>query len=230
MVPVEIVPMSLLKTSRLLLLHVCLLVMVSCVNSGPYSQSSSPYGGGYGYANTPRWPFAGLSTPRLPNVKKLIQKVPGFGDGSYWRGDGVPGRPRIHIVLGQQKAYFYKGQYLVGASPICSGSPAFPTPKGQFRITEKDHDHLSSVYGDYINDYGGIVRTQIDNRIDPRPPGTRFDGAKMYWFMRITGGIGMHAGYLPGYADSHGCIRLPEAMARTYFMNAPLGTPVLITD
>lgn len=222
--------MSLLKTSRLLLLPVCLLITASCVNSGPYPQSSSPYGGGYGYAYTPRWPFAGLSRPRLPNVKKLIQKVPGFGDGSYWRGDGVPGRPRIHIVLSQQKAYFYKGQYLVGASPICSGSPAFPTPKGQYRITEKDHDHLSSVYGDYINDYGGIVRTQIDNRIDPRPPGTRFDGAKMYWFMRITGGIGMHAGYLPGYADSHGCIRLPEAMARTYFMHAPLGTPVLITD
>ena len=45
---------------------------------------------------------------------------------------------------------------------------------------------------------------------DPRPRGTAFRGASMPYFLRIHGGIGMHAGYLPGYPASHGCIRLPE--------------------
>lgn len=206
-----------------------LMSLVSCANR-PYSQPGNPYASQPIYAGLTRWSLPSIGRPQLPNVKRLIQKLPGMGDGSYWRGDGVPGRPHIHISLGQQKAYFYKGRYLVGASPICSGSPAFPTPKGNFKVIEKDHDHLSSIYGDYINDYGGIVMTQIDNRKDPRPPGTRFDGAKMHWFMRLVGGIGMHAGYLPGYADSHGCIRLPETMARTFYLHAPMGTPVVITD
>jgi lipoprotein-anchoring transpeptidase ErfK/SrfK len=52
----------------------------------------------------------------------------------------------------------------------------------------------------------------------------------MYWFMRITGGIGMHQGYMPGYADSHGCIRLPASMAQVFYVNAPVGTPVKITE
>jgi lipoprotein-anchoring transpeptidase ErfK/SrfK len=52
----------------------------------------------------------------------------------------------------------------------------------------------------------------------------------MFWFMRVTGGVGMHEGYLPGYADSHGCIRLPSDMARIYYHNAPIGTPVKIVE
>ena len=50
----------------------------------------------------------------------------------------------------------------------------------------------------------------------------------MPYFLRIEGGIGMHAGYLPGYPASHGCIRLPKKMAVHFFQNAPIGTPVAI--
>jgi lipoprotein-anchoring transpeptidase ErfK/SrfK len=52
----------------------------------------------------------------------------------------------------------------------------------------------------------------------------------MHWFLRVNGAVGMHEGYLPGYADSHGCIRLPAHMAPVFYKNAPLGTPVKITD
>jgi hypothetical protein len=82
----------------------------------------------------------------------------------------------------------------------------------------------------YIDQAGNVLMTQIDNRKDRRPPGAKFDGAKMFWFMRVVGGVGMHEGYLPGYADSHGCIRLPSGMARTFYQNAPLGTPVRIVE
>ena len=63
---------------------------------------------------------------------------------------------------------------------------------------------------------------------DPQPRGTIFRGAAMPYFLRIHGGVGMHAGYLPGYPASHGCIRLPEKMALQFFQNAAVGTPVEI--
>lgn len=169
-----------------------------------------------------------VKMPAFASRQGTSQRV--SDENTFWRGDGVRGAPRIVIVLGEQLAYFYKGGQKVGSSPVCTGSPQFPTPKGSFRVTEKDADHYSSVYGDWVDTHGNILQTQIDNRKDPRPPGGRFDGAKMFWFMRVTGGVGMHEGYLPGYADSHGCIRLPSEMARIYYHNAPVGTPVKIID
>jgi lipoprotein-anchoring transpeptidase ErfK/SrfK len=47
-------------------------------------------------------------------------------------------------------------------------------------------------------------------------------------FMRVTGGIGMHTGYLPGYAASHGCIRMPHHMSEHFFENVKVNTPVII--
>ncbi len=95
-------------------------------------------------------------------------------------------------------------------------------------MIEKDIDHKSSLYGDYEDHHGNVVMQNINNRTDPKPPGTRFEGAKMYYFMRIYGGVGMHQGYLPGYAASHGCIRLPGHMAEKFYAAVPLGTPVQV--
>jgi lipoprotein-anchoring transpeptidase ErfK/SrfK len=69
----------------------------------------------------------------------------------------------------------------------------------------------------------------IDVKKDPKPPGAIFDGARMPYFMRITGGVGMHEGFLPGYPASHGCIRMPEFMAEAFFNNLSVGTPVTIS-
>ena len=56
------------------------------------------------------------------------------------------------------------------------------------------------------------------------------EGAPMPNFMRITpGGVGMHAGYLPGFPASHGCIRMPEFMSQHFFENVKVGTPVIVT-
>src|SRR5438874_999640 len=46
----------------------------------------------------------------------------------------------------------------------------------------------------------------------------------------IHGGVGMHAGYLPGYPASHGCIRMPEFMAENFFKSVSVGTPISITN
>jgi hypothetical protein len=147
---------------------------------------------------------------------------------SYWDGEGVPGKPSVRIRLSEQRAYFYKGGQLVGISQLSTGREGLDTPAGQYKIIQKDIDHASSRYGDYVDAGDNVVVPNIDNEKDPKPPGTKFKGAPMPYFMRIVGGVGMHAGYLPGYPASHGCIRMPEFMAEDFFKNVETGTPVTI--
>jgi lipoprotein-anchoring transpeptidase ErfK/SrfK len=147
---------------------------------------------------------------------------------SYWNGAGCEGQPRIVIDLDQQRAYFYKGDQIIGVSIVSTGREGYDTPPGEFRVTEKDQEHVSSLYGDYIDQSGQVVTENVESDKDPRPRGTIFRGAAMPYFLRIHGGIGMHAGYLPGYPASHGCIRLPEKMAVQFFKHAAVGTPVEI--
>ena len=148
---------------------------------------------------------------------------------SYWDGDGIGGAPTIVINLSEQKALFYKGGKLVGVSAISTGREGYQTPAGNFKIIQKNKDHVSNLYGDYVDAAGNVVVRNVGVKTDPQPPGTVFRGAPMPYFMRIHGGVGMHAGFLPGVPDSHGCIRMPENMARIFFAHAPQGTPVRVT-
>lgn len=147
---------------------------------------------------------------------------------SYWDDSGIVGPPSIVINLTKQTASFYKDGKLVGVSAISSGREGFDTPAGNFKITQKNIDHASNLYGDYVDASGNVVVKDVDVKKDPRPAGATFRGAPMPYFMRITGGVGMHQGFLPGVPDSHGCIRMPQKMARLFWDNAPQGTPVTV--
>ena len=149
---------------------------------------------------------------------------------SYWDGEHVSGPPSVHISLREQCAYFYKGSLLVGISAISSGREGFDTTPGSYSIIQKDKDHVSSRFGDYVDRQGHILMKEIDRQKDPMPRGAIYDGARMPYFMRIVGGTGMHAGFLPGYPASHGCIRMPGRMAEIFFHNVSVGTPVMITN
>ena len=140
------------------------------------------------------------------------------------------GKPRIKISLGSQRASFFKGGKLVTTSRISSGKDGFRTPRGHFSITQKDIDHKSGTYGSHVDGDGTVLDDDVDSRKDRVPPGARYVGASMPYFMRFNHGIGMHAGRVPEYAASHGCVRLPAAMARLFFEHAPTGTPVTVTD
>ena len=166
--------------------------------------------------------YASTGTPHLTPFAGSRDNI------SYWDGDEIGGQPSIKIDLAEQRAYFYKGDQLVGVSVASTGREGYGTPPGEFRITQKDIDHASNLYGDYVDPGGQVVMRNINIKQDPQPPATTFGGAPMPYFLRIQGGIGMHAGYLPGYPASHGCIRLPERMAVRFFQNAPVGTPVEI--
>ena len=148
----------------------------------------------------------------------------------FWNDEGASGPPKIVVHVGEQKAYFYKGKHVVGESSVSTGKPGFSTPPGRYHIVSKDRDHVSTEFGDYVDDYGNVVRSNIDARKDRRPPGTHFDGARMPYAMFFNGGYAMHQGYVPPFAASHGCIRVPQGMAQPFFENAPEGTPVIVTE
>ena len=155
--------------------------------------------------------------------------APGYDNVSYWDGDSMTGPPSVRISLSEQRAYFYKGGQLAGISWISTGREGKNTVTGNYHIIQKDKDHKSSLYGDYLDAQGNMVKKDIDRSKDPMPPGAHFDGAKMPNFMRIVGGTGMHQGFLPGYPASHGCIRMPGFMAQDFFNAVSVGTPVSIT-
>src|SRR5882724_13300695 len=102
---------------------------------------------------------------------------------SYWDGDHASGSPSIKISLGEQRAYFYKGGVLVGVSQLSTGREGLNTPAGHFSIIQKDINHVSTKYGDYVDAAGNVVVQNIDVNKDPRPPGTHFQGAPMPYFM-----------------------------------------------
>ncbi len=138
------------------------------------------------------------------------------------------GRARIVIDLSDQEASLYRGQHVAARSRISSGREGHRTPVGRFSVIRKDEDHRSSLYGDYVNSRGGVVKANIDVRRQRRPRGAHYRGAPMPFFVEFLPSYGLHAGYLPGEPASHGCIRLPYWRARQFYNAVRVGTPVVV--
>ncbi len=147
-------------------------------------------------------------------------------DDSYWLHEPVSGPTKVVISLDEQRVALMKNGKLIGLSPISSGREGYDTHPGVFKVTEKDEDHRSSWYGAFVDENQVIVVEDVDVRKDKAPPGTKFLGAEMRYFMRFNGPIGLHQGYLPGYPASHGCIRVPAHMAHLLYEATPHGTVV----
>lgn len=147
---------------------------------------------------------------------------------SYWAGDAVNGPTTIVIDVSDQKLYYYRSGKLVAISAVSTGKEGHDSPMGQFKIRKKEKEHASNLYGDFVDPSGVVVVKNVDAKKDKAPEGTHFQGSSMPWFMEFAPGVGMHTGFLPGVADSHGCIRLPDKMAKIFFENTPMGTPVKV--
>ena len=120
-----------------------------------------------------------------------------------WAGRDVPGRVRIVVSLPQQRAYVFEGSRLIASSRVSTGRRGHRTPVGTFRILEKKVKHRSN----------------------------RYANAPMPYMQRLTNyGIALHAGRLPGYPASHGCIRLPWGFARKLYNLTERGTVVTVTN
>ena len=107
----------------------------------------------------------------------------------------------VYVDLGRQRATVYRNGIRIGVSTISSGKHGYDTPTGVFTILEKDKDHHSSTY----------------------------DDAPMPYQQRLTwNGVALHAGNLPGFPASHGCVRLPMEFAKKLFTVTPMGGTVVI--
>ncbi|NNC90613.1 MAG: L,D-transpeptidase [Akkermansiaceae bacterium] len=180
--------------------------------------------------------FPGLPTNEGVGLKRTTPPLPviaGEIGYSYWTEDGTEAPLRVTIDLSDQTAYFYRAGMKVGQSRVATGRAGHATPTGTFTISEKVAGKRSTLYGRIYDAEGLLVNGDADSRKDRVPPGGEFVGAPMPYWMRLTGyGIGMHVGAIPnpGTPASHGCIRMPEEMARTLFEKAPAGTQVTIVE
>jgi lipoprotein-anchoring transpeptidase ErfK/SrfK len=134
---------------------------------------------------------------------------------------------RVEIDLGQQTAYLIRGHRVLMTSPISSGRAGHLTDTGSFKVIEKEMNHHSSIYGQIVDGAGNVVVADADADMKV-PRGCRFEPAPMHYFMRFHGADGMHAGYLPGYPASHGCVRMPREMAAAFYDAVEVGTPVRV--
>jgi hypothetical protein len=106
------------------------------------------------------------------------------------------------VSIGKQHVSVYGGDGLVARAPISTGMPGHPTPTGIFKILEKERYHRSNIYS----------------------------GAPMPFMQRITwSGVAMHAGVLPGYPASHGCIRMPGEFAKRLYSMTKGHERVIVT-
>jgi hypothetical protein len=137
---------------------------------------------------------------------RAVQELtPGFKNGDYvWHPEMSPAGPVVIIVsLPVQRMYVYRNGVRIGVSTVSTGTKGHATPTGIFTILQKKVTHESNLY----------------------------KGAKMPHMQRLTwSGIAMHAGHLPGYPASHGCVRLPVDFAAKLYSVTNNGTSVVITN
>ena len=121
-----------------------------------------------------------------------------------WASEVAPSGPILVVVsLDEQRAYVYRNNILIGAAMVSTGKPGHETPTGVFNTLLKDKDHHSSLY----------------------------NSAAMPYTQKLTNdGVALHAGGIPGYPESHGCVHLPSEFARLLFDAAPKGMTVVIAD
>ena len=131
----------------------------------------------------------------------------------------------VLINLTEQTAYLLEDGRVALISPIASGKEGWGTPAGRFRIIQKDLNHVSGFFGQVVDANGGIVNPNAtpSSRV---PAGCKYMPAPMPYYMQFGQYMGMHAGYLPGYPASHGCVRMPRDLAAEFFARVQVGTPV----
>ena len=110
------------------------------------------------------------------------------------------GRPTIVVSLRKQEAYIYRAGYITASSRISSGREGYRTPTGRFQVIRKDEDHRSSVYGDYVDNSGRIVKANVDSRRDSQTTACPLRRRPDAVFSRVLAGLRIAPGLPAGGA------------------------------
>jgi L,D-transpeptidase catalytic domain len=153
-------------------------------------------------AALPLAPLAAQGAPKSAALE-LAKQAEKLKPGQWvWKPQIAPKGPiLVYVDLGRQLATVYRNGIRIGVTTISSGRDGYETPTGVFTILEKNVEHISHKYND----------------------------APMPYQQRLTwGGVALHAGGLPGYPESHGCVHLPMAFSKLLYAAMPLGGTVVI--
>ena len=144
-----------------------------------------------------------VERPQPPRRPQRVRRAPKKEDTKLAKPAVHPQAPLVIAVsIGTQRVKLYDANGLFAEAPVSTGMPGHPTPMGVFSVIEKDRYHHSNIYS----------------------------GAPMPFMQRITwGGVAMHAGVLPGYPASHGCIRMPNEFATKMWGWTKMGARVFVT-
>ncbi|MFC0479469.1 L,D-transpeptidase family protein [Gellertiella hungarica] len=148
---------------------------------------------------------AGLASAGTASAKLVRKFAEELKNGEFnWFPERSPSGPIVIVVsIPEQKVHVYRNGIRIAASTCSTGKKGHETPTGVFTILQKDKDHRSATY----------------------------DGAAMPNMNRLTwDGIALHAGNLPGYPASHGCVRLPMEFSELLFGITQLGMTVILAD
>jgi len=140
---------------------------------------------------------------KVSSAVELARQADKLKPGQWvWAPEVSPtGTVIVYVDLSRQLATVYRNGVRIGVSTISSGKPGHETPTGVFQILQKDKNHRSSTY----------------------------NNAPMPYQERLTwDGVALHAGGLPGYPESHGCIHLPYEFAKLLFETTSMGGTVVI--
>lgn len=141
----------------------------------------------------------------------------------------TPENVAIEISIKEQRGYLLVRGALAMDFPVATGKKSHPTPTGSYSVRAKEKDYHSNLYGKIFDATGLVLVEDADSRVDKVPEGASFVGASMPYWMRLTDtGVGLHVGYVPGHAASHGCVRLKDDTAKQLFELVKIGTPVTI--
>ncbi|WP_310468480.1 L,D-transpeptidase family protein [Sphingomonas sp.] len=146
---------------------------------------------------------AAASGSKVSSPLQLAKQAERLKPGEWvWAGKIAPTGPvLVYVDLERQRATVYRNGVRIAVTTISSGKTGYDTPTGVFTILEKDKDHRSRTY----------------------------DNAPMPYNLRLTWkGVAMHAGNLPGFPASHGCVRLPLEFSKLLFAAMPMGGTVVI--
>jgi lipoprotein-anchoring transpeptidase ErfK/SrfK len=136
-------------------------------------------------------------------ARAFEEKAAALKPGAYlWNPERSPaGEVEVVVSIAEQKAYVFRADKLIGVTTVSTGKKGHRTPTGSFTILQKNRRHFSNLY----------------------------NNAPMPNMQRLTwDGIALHAGALPGYPASHGCVRLPLEFSKILFGTTTMGGRVHI--
>lgn len=156
------------------------------------------------FAAPPAGTRADARTPTLSAPAKARAAFALKPGGYLWMPELAPAGPVVIVIsLPEQLAYVYRNGVRIGVSTVSTGKPGYETPTGVFTILQKQREHYSNLY----------------------------DNAPMPFMQRLTwDGVALHAGSIPGYPASHGCVRLPYAFSEKLFATTSHGMTVVIAS